>query len=100
MTRSNITALPFQPGDECWPYSRDQLMRMDLRFSRRLRRAFASGEESRAAAEASRSGTAHVPGREGSLAGMVHSPGRAEPGALGIQRAPGRRAPPASKEAR
>ena len=44
---------PFQPGDECWPYSRDQLLRMDLRFSRRLRRALASGKESRAAAEAS-----------------------------------------------
>jgi hypothetical protein len=44
---------PFQPGDECWPYSRDQLMRMDSRFTRRLRRALASGKESRAAAEAS-----------------------------------------------
>src|SRR5262249_4681565 len=34
-----------EPGDERRPYSREQLAQMDRRFSRRLKRAFAAGQE-------------------------------------------------------
>ena len=43
---------PAEPGDERLPYSREQLVRMDERFSQRLERAFAAGEECRASAGA------------------------------------------------
>src|SRR5262245_43569909 len=41
-----------EPGDERRPYSRERLVQMDKRFSRRLRRAFAAGKELRVSAAA------------------------------------------------
>src|SRR5262249_16841400 len=41
---------PAEPGDERRPYSREQLLRMDKRFRKRIERAFASGRELRASA--------------------------------------------------
>jgi hypothetical protein len=41
---------PAEPGDERLPYSREQLVRMDERFSQRLKRAFAAGRERRGSA--------------------------------------------------
>src|SRR5262249_25221253 len=43
---------PAEPGDERRPYSREKLLQMDKRFSRRLKRAFAAGLELRASASA------------------------------------------------
>src|SRR5262249_20973546 len=48
---------PAEPGDERLPYSRERLVWMDKRFSRRLKRAFAAGQELRASAGASYPGT-------------------------------------------
>lgn len=41
-----------EPEDGKGPYSHEQLLRMDARFTQRLERAFASGGENRAAASA------------------------------------------------
>jgi hypothetical protein len=41
-----------EPSDLRWTYSRDQLLRMDKRFCRRVERAFKRGLESRNAAAA------------------------------------------------
>src|SRR5262245_62314679 len=48
---------PAEPGDERRPYSREKLLQMDKRFSRRLKRAFATGQELRASAGANYPGT-------------------------------------------
>jgi hypothetical protein len=49
-SRAISGAAEAEPGDEAGPYTREELIRMDIRFRARLTRAFERGKESRQAA--------------------------------------------------
>jgi hypothetical protein len=49
--RNLLAAQPCQPGDEQGPYTREQLVTWDQRFTERVERAFEMGRERRVAAQ-------------------------------------------------